>query len=247
MLGLSMFMLLRREAKVPTPRWTLLVMCTILFLLCTVHVGASLQQLLDAFIYVPADVPDYSTTYWLVYTTTLRVLKDNLYVTVVFTQDAILIWRLHVVFMYDWRVVILPIIFAVGRISLVYAASAVSTLPNDGSLTTSLIISGWAIGLILTVSITGAIVARLWRMGRPMSSLTSTSTNRFASSIYLIMQSGAISVVAGTTVAALFASSNPASFSGLDVICQLIVWGHLLIPSVACIELHRFGRYWRHF
>jgi hypothetical protein len=58
-------------------------MCTILFLLCTVHVGASLQQLLDAFIYVPADVPDYSTTYWLVYTTTLRVLKDNLYVTVV--------------------------------------------------------------------------------------------------------------------------------------------------------------------
>jgi hypothetical protein len=58
-------------------------MCTILFLLCTVHVGASLQQLLDAFVYAPADVPDYSTTYWLDYTTTPRVLKNYLYGTLV--------------------------------------------------------------------------------------------------------------------------------------------------------------------
>ena len=58
-------------------------MSTIIFLLCTAHVGASLQQLLDAFIYAPADVPNYSTTYWLDYTTTLCVLKDNLYVTLV--------------------------------------------------------------------------------------------------------------------------------------------------------------------
>ena len=58
-------------------------MCTILFLLCTIHVGVSLQQLLDAFIYAPADVPDYSTTYWLDYSTTPRVLKDSLYITVV--------------------------------------------------------------------------------------------------------------------------------------------------------------------
>ena len=58
-------------------------MCTILFLLCTAHVGASLQQLLDAFVYAPDDVPDYSTTYWLGSTTTLSVLKVNLYITLV--------------------------------------------------------------------------------------------------------------------------------------------------------------------
>lgn len=58
-------------------------MCTILFLLCTVHVSASLQQLLDAFVYGPADVPDYSTTYWLDPATTLRVLKNTTYDTLV--------------------------------------------------------------------------------------------------------------------------------------------------------------------
>ena len=58
-------------------------MSTIFFLLCTAHVGASLQQLLEAFVYAPADVPDYSTLYWLDNTTTLRMLKNNLYDTLV--------------------------------------------------------------------------------------------------------------------------------------------------------------------
>ena len=58
-------------------------MCTTLFLLCTVHVGVSLRQLLDAFVYAPDDVPGYSTTYWLDYITTPTVLKNILYDTLV--------------------------------------------------------------------------------------------------------------------------------------------------------------------
>jgi len=61
----------------------LVVMSTVLVLLATVHVGASLQQLLDAFVYAPADVPDYSTTYWLYNDATLTVLKYNTYETLV--------------------------------------------------------------------------------------------------------------------------------------------------------------------
>ena len=58
----------------------LAVLSTILFLLATAHVGASLQQLLDAFVYGPADEPDYSTTYWFQFNdVTLRSLKSNLY------------------------------------------------------------------------------------------------------------------------------------------------------------------------
>ena len=40
-------------------------------------------NLLDAFVYAPADVPDYCTTYWLDYTATPRVLKNYLYCTLV--------------------------------------------------------------------------------------------------------------------------------------------------------------------
>jgi len=61
------------------------VMSTILILLATVHVGVSLQQLLDAFVYVPPDVADYSTIYWLYddLGTTLKVLNINIYGTLV--------------------------------------------------------------------------------------------------------------------------------------------------------------------
>jgi len=59
-------------------------MSTIHIFLASAHVGASLQQLLDAFVYAPADVPDYSTTYWLENTTgTLAVLKSYLCDTMV--------------------------------------------------------------------------------------------------------------------------------------------------------------------
>ena len=62
----------------------LVVMSTILTLLATVHVTASLQQLLDAFVYAPADVPNYSTTYWLDHNTgTVAAFKNYLCDTMV--------------------------------------------------------------------------------------------------------------------------------------------------------------------
>ena len=59
----------------------LVVVSTIIFLLSIVHVGVSLQQLLEAFVYAPADMPDYAMIYWLDSSTPLRVLKDILYVS----------------------------------------------------------------------------------------------------------------------------------------------------------------------
>ena len=59
----------------------LVVVSTIIFLLSTVHVGASLLQLIEAFVYGPTNVPEYATMYWLDYSTPLHVLKDVLRVS----------------------------------------------------------------------------------------------------------------------------------------------------------------------
>lgn len=56
---------------------------TVLFILCTVYVAASLRQLLEAFIYVPAGVSDYATLYFIDYTLPMRTLKDVVYVSLV--------------------------------------------------------------------------------------------------------------------------------------------------------------------
>ena len=110
-----------------------------------------------------------------------------------------------------------------------YAASAVSALPNNGlygSVTSSLIISAWALGFTLNVSVTGAIVARLWQMGRTMASLTATSNNRFMSTIYVVVESGAIFAAANLFALALYASNSPVSVIGLDIASQLAVCVH---------------------
>ena len=59
----------------------LVVVSTIIFLLSIVHVGVSLQQLLEAFVYAPTNAPDYATIYWGDCSTPLHVLKDILRVS----------------------------------------------------------------------------------------------------------------------------------------------------------------------
>ncbi|KAN0088941.1 hypothetical protein V8E55_005998 [Tylopilus felleus] len=225
MYGLCMFILLRRRKAEATLHWVLIAVSTILFLLGTIHVGASLRQLLDAFVYTPANVSNYSTTYWLDYNTTLRTLKDNVYATLILVQYFILTWRLYAVFMCNWRVIVFPIILVVLVVGCVYAST------NNDSLKTSvkLIISAWVFGFIHNVSVTGAIVTRLWWMGRIIASSTGTPTNGFASSIYIIVESGAISLACSIVVLVLFATLSPASFASLDVFAQLAVLTPLLI------------------
>ncbi|KAG6369088.1 hypothetical protein JVT61DRAFT_1504 [Boletus reticuloceps] len=228
MFGLCIFVFFGR--KMATLRWPLMVMTTILFLLSTVHIGASLQQLLEAFIYAPVDVPDYTTLYWFDFAATPRLLKDIVYVT--------LIWRLYVVFAHDWKVIILPIILLAGCIGSAYAASIISTSSNRGLPASNyLLVSAWAFGFTTNVAVTLAIAGRLWWMGRKFASLTGTRTNRFASSIYLVVESGAISAVSSTVVLALYA--NPAALTGLDISAQVVA----LAPFLIVVQLGVIGQY----
>lgn len=60
---------------------------TILFSFATIHISVSLQQLLEAFIYIPPGAsPLYSTLYWADDTTSLSIIKDVLYDTTVRTR-----------------------------------------------------------------------------------------------------------------------------------------------------------------
>ncbi|KAH0836389.1 hypothetical protein J3R83DRAFT_7969 [Lanmaoa asiatica] len=197
----------------------LLVTSTILFLLCTIHVGASLRQLLEAFVYAPADVPNYSTTYWLDFTDTLSSVKNNTYNGLV---------RDTYILIYQSR--------AQGNNCCrctVYASMGISANPNAGSITSvlpTLGISIWALGLILNVSVTVAVAMRLWWMGRAVGALTATQTNQYASSIYVVVESGAIFGATAIVMLALYASNNGlVATSGLDIASQLAALTPLLV------------------
>ncbi|KAI9573380.1 hypothetical protein HD554DRAFT_863024 [Boletus coccyginus] len=237
-------LVLLRGGKVPAQQWVLIVTSTILIILATIHVGASLQQLLDAFVYTPRDVPDYSVTCWLDFDTTPGALKNNLYDTLVFVQDFIIIWRLYVVFLYDWRVVVFPIILVAASMGVCYAASPmVSDVGPRGSVVPSLIMSAGVLDATLNVSVTMAIAVRLWWRGRTTASLTSTRTNRFAFSIYVAVESGVIFAGANMIALVLYALNNPAWSAGFTVASQVATLTPLLIVvQVGLAGQHRFLR-----
>jgi len=168
------------------------------------------------------------------------VLKGMLYDTLVLAQEFMLIWRLYVVFMCDWRVVIFPTILAVVCTGITYKASAMFALPGVGLYVASdLLISAWVLDMILNLSVTVAITSRLWWMNRKLASLTDTRANRYASSMYVVIESGAISAVTNIVMLALYTSNAPVSLAGLDVASQLVA----LTPLLIVVQVGLTGRY----
>jgi phosphoglycerol transferase MdoB-like AlkP superfamily enzyme len=153
------------------------------------------------------------------------------------------IWRLYVVFMCDWRVVIFPIILAVGCVGAAYSTTVVAADPNVGlygSAAPDLIASAWVLDMILNVSVTVAIVWRLWWMSRNMDSLTATRVNRNAPSICVVIESGALSAAVNIVLLGLYASNSPSLVAALNVASQLVVCVHS--PYLSRTESLRFGR-----
>ncbi|KAF8551854.1 hypothetical protein OG21DRAFT_1486664 [Imleria badia] len=214
----------------------LVLTSTVLFILCTIYVAASLRQLLEAFIYVPPGVADYATLYFVDYTLPMRTLKDVLYVSLTFLQDIILIWRLYIVFNRDWRIPIFFILLDLACIGTAYADTILFAIPNTNlPQLIPLTITSWALDLIVNVSVTMTIAARLWWMGRNVASFRAdhSSGNPYAYSIYVIVESGAIFASATIVMLALYISEHgspfPYAIPSLDVASQLAVLTPLLI------------------
>jgi len=107
-----------------------------------------------------------------------------------------------------------------------YSATAMTGNPNVGlydSVVPGLIVSAGVLDTTLNVSVTMAIAVRLWWVGWTTATLTSTPTNRYALSIYVVVESGAIFAGANIVALVLYASHNTASSVGFTIASQLAV------------------------
>lgn len=111
-----------------------------------------------------------------------------------------------------------------------------------------LTITSWALDLIVNVSVTLTIAARLWWMGRNVASFRAnhSSGNPYSYSIYIIVESGAIFASATIVMLALYVSEGgspfPYSIPSLDVASQLAVCRVQLLPFLFHTESNHFIR-----
>ncbi|KAH7887272.1 hypothetical protein F5I97DRAFT_1859050 [Phlebopus sp. FC_14] len=229
-----MYVLLRKRRGAEST-WMLTTTSTVLFVLCTAHVAASLRQLLEAFIYVPPSAPpNYSTLYWLDETLPMAVFKDVLYDSLVSLQDIVLIWRLYVVWGLNWKIIVFPVLAEATHMATSYAATALFAKPGASlyhSILSRVGLTAWSLDIAINISVTLAIAGRLWWMGRRVSSIPPTAdiSNRYAATIYIIVESGGLFAAVTIVLLALYVRGSPLALTGMNIASQLAVLTPLLI------------------
>ena len=96
--------------------------------------------------------------------------------------------------------------------------------------------TAWILSIVLNVSVTVAIATRLWWIDRTVASLTASRTNRYTSTIFIVIESGAVFAATTISMLALYITNGSASLTGLDIASQLAVCVPPFIPSVTLTE-----------
>ncbi|KAI1782454.1 hypothetical protein LXA43DRAFT_1104048 [Ganoderma leucocontextum] len=216
----------------------------LLYLCVTAHVAASLRQEMEAFILVPADAsPLYATLYFSQENARMAVAKNLLYTTTVFIQDLVLIWRMYVVWTNRWQIVILPLLVELAHISCAYAAVELLSRPgasiHSHILETLGTVVGWALELAVNILVTFAIASRLWYMGRKVSHLSSSGSGRtfgsntYATTIFTLIESGAILIAVTIPMLTLFHVGNPVALVFVDIATQIAA----LVPYLIIVRV----------
>ncbi|KAI0041521.1 hypothetical protein FA95DRAFT_1565321 [Auriscalpium vulgare] len=209
---------------------------TLLFCLCTAHIALSLRQLLEAFVYIPSPTPPlYSILYWADETNPVAIAKTVMYDTSVWLQDIILIWRMYVVWGRNWKICVLPFVVDLAHMGVAYTATVLISKPDADIYANTLARIGpvgWSLDLAVNVTVTAAIAGRLLWMGSKVASISSRGMgpqNRYLTSVFTIVESGALFAAVTLVMLVLYLVHSPVALTGIDISVQLAVLTPLLI------------------
>ncbi|KAJ6462317.1 hypothetical protein DFH09DRAFT_1347758 [Mycena vulgaris] len=233
--GCCLYIILRRRNNWT---WFLLSTSTVLFIVVTMHIGASLRQLIEAFIQIPKlGIPGGSIFYWINLSLPPNTVKEQCYIIADITQDIVLIWRLYMVYGNNLSIALIPFVLELGHIGVALYGDIVTV--STGSLTQSptfraTAIAAWTLVLAVNVGTTCAIAGRLFYMGkrRPMELSGSTggeTPNRYLSPIYTIIECGAIFTLSSVVLVAMYAQGDPKLQTAVNVTTQLAALTPFLI------------------
>jgi len=152
-------------------------------------------------------------------------------------QDAVLIWRLYVVWNRNWKICVLPAIFELANMSAAFGAVYYASQPAIDIYSPDvkgLGLSGFALNLIVNISVTTMIAGRLWYMGSRVATAISQTGRSTRQNVYLppmftIVECGALFTASTVLMLALYLTNNIFTLSALNLATQLAALTPLLI------------------
>ncbi|KAI0800106.1 hypothetical protein C8Q74DRAFT_1190563 [Fomes fomentarius] len=192
----------------------------ILYLLATTHISLALTRLIQGFILyrdTTGPIPYFANI-----SVRLNVAKDYIYITNLAMGDAVVAWRLYVVWGKKLSIVAFPVLMIIGELVCGYGSISQWFLPHPVAET----IAHWGQGIFVislaaNIVITGAIASRIWYALR-MTSLTQkhlgVDGGHYNRVILLIVESGALIAAAKIVEFTLFKLAPVDGLHGLNAL-----------------------------
>jgi hypothetical protein len=201
------------------------------FLLSTAYAAMGLRMLLDSFISL-LESPEAVLAYWANPTIPLQVASKGVYITNVLIGDAILVWRLYVVWGKNWYICVAPAIMVIATAGTGYAA--VADLANLSSLQPifrigNTILATWALSIATQFSVSSAIAGRIVWISRD----SSLASNRYLSVLWIIVESGAIYCITTVLLLTFFDLKTQAGAIVAGVVAQISA----IVPTLIIVRV----------
>ncbi|KAK0442484.1 uncharacterized protein EV420DRAFT_1075975 [Desarmillaria tabescens] len=173
--------------------WILLGSVTLQFIISTVHIAACLRSMIEGFIWWK--IPDGAVLYWENQARPVNVIKETATITNCIVCDAILLWRLYIIWNKKVKVSIFPAIMVLafgvcGYISI-YHVATLDLQPESLSILYRWLQASYSLSLATQLSVTAMIAARIWWVSRRTGSWKASPTAKpYMNIIWMIIESG---------------------------------------------------------
>jgi len=207
----------------------LLTIAFIQFTFATVHVATLFQQLIDGFTRQPT--LEAVTLYFMNQATAVHITQDMFYLLNNLIADGILVWRLYVIWGYNYWIALPFVLLSCAEAVCGFASISVAVkLMNPQLFFNVTLYSHWLLGLwsfsIATQLLATALIA--WKLWFTMySSAVLFNSSKYWSIIWIIVESGAALSVCTIFLLALFESNKIAGGILAAILGQL----GCLVPS----------------
>eukprot|EP00918_Siedleckia_nematoides_P056507 GHVU01123247.1.p1 GENE.GHVU01123247.1~~GHVU01123247.1.p1 ORF type:complete len:335 (+),score=5.85 GHVU01123247.1:118-1122(+) len=204
--------------------------CVFHILISTAHAILSFIQLLNAFpnpstMSVPHGLDLYFATPSVIVITNLA-----LYVSNVFMQDLLLIWKLYVVLGRCWEIALVALITEGAHLACAITSVVLIAQPNAHLFSPNVQAFGkvsWSLDLFLNTTVTSGIAYRLWRADRNISTIEGHHT--YKATMFAVIESGALIATCTVVMFALDIAGSPAGLAAVNVAVQVATTTPLLI------------------
>ncbi|KAK0201305.1 hypothetical protein DFS33DRAFT_1358899 [Desarmillaria ectypa] len=204
--------------------WILLGGTTLQFIISTIHIAACLRSMIEGFIWLK--IPDGAVLYWENQAQLVNVIKETATITNCIAYDAIMLWRLYVIWNKCVKVSVFPVIMVLafgvcGYISI-YHVSSLDVQPESIHTLYRWLQASYSLSLATQLYVTTMIVASIWWMSRKVGCRkASPKAKPYMGIIWIIVESGAISAITSTLFLMFFNTKGKISIILGDSLGQI--------------------------